>query len=481
VPKAQKLKDKTELTLDEPFMFQIFSNPKIDFKTIRKANFKVNISRLKHNVTLVHASEIFLAHSANNTYPVRIHKYFYFYKSLHYWKFSYKIENLTNSILKFPYVIFEANRKIGPKNTSTSSRAEQGYYSFLHSDGDLQTLSKKGGSMGCGHNSEMDAETGPVDFVGKASRFMVVAVQPLYPTIKAHYFPNGKDNKVADELQVELQPIMLQEKKSQSIDFLVYTGPKVKDYVKLSTKTLSSHPEFKGLHEDFYKAFDFGMTAPIRDLIVFFLEMLYKLVPNYGIGIILFAILFKLVFFPLNQKQADSMKKMQKLQPQMKEINEKFKKNPQEKQKRTMALYKQHKVNPLSGCLPLVIQIPIFIALYSAFSDSYELWKSPFIMGWISDLSEPDTVLVLKNLPFIKTFNVNILPLFMTASQFLQTKLTTVSGGDSSQQKIMQFMPLMMLFFFWSMPAGVVLYWTVQNTLSIVQQIWTNKKDAAKA
>jgi len=175
------------------------------------------------------------------------------------------------------------------------------------------------------------------------------------------------------------------------------------------------------------------------------------------------------------------MKRMGELQPKIKEINERYKNNPQEKQRRIMEMYKTHKVNPVSGCLPMLIQLPVFIAMYSAFSDAYDLWKSPFIPGWIPDLSQPDHVFSLPAAwPYVGGFAVHLLPIIMTVSQYFQTKLTPTSGDDN-QRKIMLLMPFMMLFLFYAMPSGVVLYWTVQNALSIFQQVYTNNKNKKAA
>jgi len=125
------------------------------------------------------------------------------------------------------------------------------------------------------------------------------------------------------------------------------------------------------------------------------------------------------------------------------------------------------------GCLPILIQIPIFIALYSAFSDSIELWKSPFIL-WMKDLSQPDTIYVIKDLFVVKNLHINVLPLLMVGSQLLLQKMTTVTT-DPQQKFLMYFMPIIMIFFFWSMPSGVTLYWTVQNIISVVWQLAVEK------
>ena len=203
------------------------------------------------------------------------------------------------------------------------------------------------------------------------------------------------------------------------------------------------------------------------------MRQIYDMIGNYGWAIIIIAVSFKLITWPLNQMQVKSMKKMSALKPEMDKINEKFKDNPQEKQKKIMALYKEHNVNPAKGCLPMLIQVPIFIALYSAFSESMELWRSPFIL-WMNDLSQPDTVYIIKDLFVVQNFHINILPLFMIGSQILQQRFTTVVS-DPQQKMLMYFMPAIMVFFFWSMSSGVTLYWTVQNIVSVIWQVAANK------
>lgn len=216
-----------------------------------------------------------------------------------------------------------------------------------------------------------------------------------------------------------------------------------------------------------------ALFSKVRDAIVWVMRFLHVYLGNYGWVIIVIAVSFKLITFPLNQMQAKSMKRMSALKPELEKIQEKYADNPAEKQKRTMEVYKKHNVNPAKGCVPIVIQIPVFIALYSAFSESIELWRSPFIL-WMTDLSAPDTIYTIKDFLILKDFHINVLPLFMVASQLLQQRLTTVITDP--QQKIMMYMmPVIMIFFFWTMPSGVTLYWTVQNVLAIVWQLVTNR------
>jgi YidC/Oxa1 family membrane protein insertase len=160
------------------------------------------------------------------------------------------------------------------------------------------------------------------------------------------------------------------------------------------------------------------------------------------------------------------MRKMQALQPQMKEIREKFKDNPQRMQQETMKFYKENKVNPMGGCLPMLVQIPVFIALFVVLRSAIELRFSKFL--WISDLSEPENLLA-GMIPIVGS--LNILPLLMSATMVWQQKLTP-AAGDPQQQKMMAIMmPIMMLFFFYTMPSGLVLYWTTSNLIMIVQML----------
>ena len=213
----------------------------------------------------------------------------------------------------------------------------------------------------------------------------------------------------------------------------------------------------------------FSFFSSIKDGIVWLMRWIYQYTGNYGWAIIIIAVSFKLITFPLNQMQAKSMKRMQAIKPEVDKINEKYKdkEQAQEKQKAIMALYKKHNVNPAKGCLPMLIQMPVFIALFSAFSESVELWRSPFIF-WMTDLSAPDTIAYLFG------YSINILPLLMAGSQILTTMQTTVTA-DKQQQMMMYIMPVVFTFIFWSMPSGVTLYWTVQNMLTVGWQIASNK------
>ncbi len=219
---------------------------------------------------------------------------------------------------------------------------------------------------------------------------------------------------------------------------------------------------------------EFGMWRWICYPVVWLLNLFDSWIPNYGIAIILLTIFVRLLFWPLTHKSTIGMKKMQEIQPLMKELQAKFKDNPQRLQQETWALYKNHKVNPMSSCLPMLIQIPVFIALFNVLRSAVELRYAPFL--WIADLSEPEA-LFASWFPF---GGLNILPILMAVTTGLQSYFTPSSGDRKQQQMIMVMMPLMMLFFFYSFPAALSLYWLLSNMFSIVQ-MWMIRRSTQQA
>lgn len=185
----------------------------------------------------------------------------------------------------------------------------------------------------------------------------------------------------------------------------------------------------------------------------------YQVIPNFGWVIVLFALAIKILVYPLTQKSFQSANKMQEVQPKLLALREKFKNDPQRLSRETMKLYQEEGINPLGGCLPMVLQMPIFFSLYNVFSNTIELRQAPFML-WIHDLSLPDEVSVAG-------FGLHVLPLLMAVSMFFQSKMTM---KDPKQAAMVYLMPVMMIFIFWKLSSGLVLYWTVFNLLSIGQQ-----------
>lgn len=208
---------------------------------------------------------------------------------------------------------------------------------------------------------------------------------------------------------------------------------------------------------------DFGgkWVAPLSKGAHWFLVRVYSVIPNYGVAILILSILLRLAFHPLTVKSLRAQRRMQALKPHLDRINAEYKDNAEERAKRTLAFQRKHGMNPLSGCLPMLVQMPVFIALYGLLMNAIELRKAPFML-WMQDLASPDMVGEIAGLP------IHILPVVMAGTMFLQQRMTPT---DPRQAPMMMMMPVMLLVFFYSLPSGLVLYWTITNVLTIGQQM----------
>ena len=282
---------------------------------------------------------------------------------------------------------------------------------------------------------------GPLNWLGYTSKYFISVL--LAPDNVAIARTTGSIERAdATHLMTGLQV-------NQNNRIKVYIGPKK----GLLLQALGMHLE---------ASIEYGWFGVIARPLVQCLHFFNKYVHNYGIAIIILTILIKLAFYPLSQKSYKSMGKMKAVQPKLVKLKEKFKDDKSRLNKEMMDLYRTHKVNPFGGCLPIVVQIPVFFALYRALMVAIELRHAPFF-GWIMDLSAKD--------PYYVT------PLIMGATMFLQQKMTPTTG-DAMQAKMMLFMPIIFTFMFLNFPAGLVLYWLVNNVLSIGQQYMVMRQTA---
>lgn len=214
----------------------------------------------------------------------------------------------------------------------------------------------------------------------------------------------------------------------------------------------------------------FPIIREISKLLLVLFVAAHQYIPNYGVVIIVFAVMVKALVYPLTHKSYESAARMQELQPKIAALKEKHKNDNQRLSQETMKLYKEEGVNPLGGCLPLLLQMPIFIALYQTFSNTIELRHAPFAL-WIDDLSRPDRLM-------FGDFELHVLPLLMSIAMFFQSKMTM---KDPKQAAMVYVMPVVMVFIMWRFSSGLVLYWTCFNVLQIGQQVLTNHLKARKA
>lgn len=386
---------------------------------------------------------------------VVVQKILKFHKSEYYFDLTYKIVNQSSEDVYLPSgkVIYSVSDYLGPKLQDAEDRYGKPYSIYSY-ENDLEKASK-GGSF-FSKEEPLKSQDVSVEWAGILSRFFVAVLIP----------ENFKNDSVMwdSAAKTGYRTGVVVKKQSIGAGSVLEHSFKVCISEKDKKKLVSAAPTLKEAN-DVNK-----FIEPIREFVIFCLNWLYKFIPNFGWTIVLFSFLTKMVFLPLTHKSTQSMKKMSALAPQMNELKAKYKDKPDVMQKETMKLYKENKVNPMGGCLPLLVQMPFFIALYSALSSSLNMWDTPFIF-WIKDLSSPDALFTIKG------FTFNLLPLVMTGTTFLQQKFSAMdaAGGNSQQQMMMKMMPLIMLFIFWSMPSGLILYWIIQNVLQVLHQVIVNK------
>ena len=283
----------------------------------------------------------------------------------------------------------------------------------------------------------------------------------LWSAIKTKYFISaiipsepGIGAQVESELNNE-KPIYnteITQSSNSNNRFTLYLGPL--DYDSLSDFNV-------GLEENV----DLGwaLFRPIGQVISWLLTKMYAIIPNYGLVVVVFAFLIKLLLNPLTVKTFESTRKMQALAPEIQKLKEKYKNDPQKMSRAQMELYKNSGANPLGGCLPMLIQMPILVSVFSIFRSKIEFRGAPFF-GWISDLSVPDTLISIGSFP------INILPVLMGSTMFIQQKMMSAPNADTQQKTMMYVMNVFFLFLFYRFPSGLNLYYFVFNLLTILQQ-----------
>ena len=270
-----------------------------------------------------------------------------------------------------------------------------------------------------------------------------------------------------EEVGLTIAPALVEAGKSHQASYLLYAGPAV------DTLMENADPRFQGVVSYTIRYLDF-----ISRWLVQLLTFLDSILGNYGLAIIAVTIIIKIILHPLNRKSFVSMTRMSKLAPLMKEIQKKYAGDRVKMQQEMSKFYKEHGVSMAGGCLPVFLQLPIFFALYGAFSQGFSMRHAAFIPGWILDLSKPDSIYDLGwSIPILGSSHISLLPILYLGLQFLQMSLQPKASDpqQAQQQKIMKFMPLMFVFIFYSMPAGLVLYFTVSALTGVAESWWMRK------
>ena len=303
---------------------------------------------------------------------------------------------------------------------------------------------------------------------------VVVRNFPLTPPSREQLAADGRLNPHPQTYQTALvyTPTTIAPGKSEEHRYSIYAGPK--EYF-----TLSRLDHQQELVMDFT-----GFSGFFAKMLLLSLNGIHQFIPSYGWSIVVVTLIIKGLFWPLTAASTRSMKRMQAIQPQLQAIREKYKDNPQKLNEKTLAVMKEHKVNPAAGCLPMLIQFPVFIGFFFMLRTAIELRGESFL--WASDLSQPDTLFVIPGLGFVPFLGVagvglpfNLFPILMGMTSLYLASLTPPSPQmDPAQQKMMKYMPVFFVAFLYNYSSGLTLYWTIQNLISVLQTKYTRMNDA---
>ena len=384
----------------------------------------------------------------------------------YYFDVAVTLQNTTDSDINASYSITAANG-VYPEISKTSNLA-----SIVGIDVGKGGRAKTKIAHTEVKNMPYKNESVGIELVGTTNKYFAVALEPLagcrVVAATAESFDNPdlvyQDHHAVDfNVELHTAKIAIPPQGEKRHNYVFYLGPKEKNALNQCEGLLS------------ILDYDYGMMRSICKVLVKILNSVYSVIPNYGVAILVLTFLVKLVLFPLTRKSQMSMVRMQQLQPLIAKLKEKHKGDKKKVGQEQMKLFKEHGANPMSGCLPMMLQMPVFFALFRTLQSSFEMRQAPFV-GWIGDLSAADQLFALPfTLPIIGGW-FNLLPILMGVASFIQMKLTpkNTSGDDPQakmQQRMMQMMPLMFPIMLYNFASGLALYWTTSTIISIGEQI----------
>ena len=397
-----------------------------------------------------------------------ITKAYTFYGHMYEVKSKITFAGFNNLINSNSYDLIWSN---GIRSVENNSVDEANYSNASVYYGDEQVI-VDASSVG---EKEVKEFRGRVDWLTVRNKYFAAIIIPDDPKkVEGAYIEGIQEVRGKDGLHETYNARLTLPFQNQSVEtqtFTLYIGP-------------VDYKELEAYGRNLVKIVDFGsffglkfIIRPIAEYILLPLfQFINSFIPNYGVVLIIFSIIIKIVVYPLTKSSYQSMKKMQALQPKIAELKEKLKDDPQKMNKETMKLYSTYGINPAGGCLPMLLQMPIFVALWGMFQSSIDLRQQPFV-GWIKDLSQPDVIFHLgTKLPLIGIQDISGLALLMGITTFVQQKMTV---KDPKQQALIYMMPIMLTLLFMSFPSGLNLYYFMFNVLSIAQQYYINHQGGA--
>jgi YidC/Oxa1 family membrane protein insertase len=432
-----------------------------DGKKINTANldFSTNLNKARYKISGSDSLSIVFTLTANNGGQIK-KKYTIYGNKYHLGsdivmaKMSNIISNRAYDLVWSSGIRFVEENSVDEANYSNASVYYGGEQVILDATAEGDTLEKRG----------------KTDWIAVRNKYFAAIVAPKDPSQVEGYYIKGRKKTYGNSGVREFYSAQLnlpfKDTDFEMQSFTVYIGPVDYDILKTYQNNLEAVVDFGSF---------FGLKFVVRPIAEYVLlplfTFLHSFIPNYGIVIIVFSLIIKFVLYPLTKQSMQSMKKMQLLQPKMTEIKEKFKDDPQKMNKEMMKLYSTYGVNPAGGCFPLLLQMPIFIALWGLFQVAIELRQQPFML-WITDLSRPD---IIYKLPykFIVIDHISGLAVLMGITTFVQQKM---SVKDPKQQALIYIMPIMLTILFMNFPSGLNLYYFMFNVFSIAQQYYINHK-----
>ena len=355
--------------------------------------------------------------------------------------------------------------QIGPDWDAKADRYEyRNFFSYI--DG------KKKDSALKANQTKLITDT--VSWAGISGKYFSLIVIPSVPAQQILYSAAQPNTDTVQDGQLFFSRPVITGNKVTDV-YRIYLGPCSENILSTYNIPSKNNYSYDNLRIDTV-AVSSGIWRPLEVLLKWLLQFFYKLIPNWGVSIILVTILIKAVFFPLTKKSSESTQQMQKMQPKIQELQAKYKGKPQKLNEEMAKLYKEAGYNPLSGCLPLLVQLPILFAMYRLFNNYFEFRGAMFIPHWIPDLSVGDSILQFPApLPFLGWTDLRILPIVYVVSQMVFGKITQTPTSDQQQNSTMKIMlygmPLFFFFMFYNAPSGLLLYWTCTNFLMLVQQM----------
>lgn len=381
-----------------------------------------------------------------------------------------RVENMSGGAIKLsPYADLNREWQQHGKYTYVSHEGPMGVFNNELEEMPYKDIKEK---------KEKDLTSTASGWLGIGDKYWMTAIIPSSDNFDARYSYYQKDGQDRYQVDYQAKPVEIAAGAANEISERFYAGPK-------EVKLLDSYAAEYHIPL-FDRAVDFGMLYFLTRPIFTMLQYLFSLTGNFGISILMLTVVVRALMYPLANKSYESMAHMRDLQPQMADLKKRYGEDRMRMQQEMMELYRREKVNPMAGCLPILVQIPVFFSLYKVLYVTIEMRHTPFF-GWIHDLSAPDPTSVLNLFGLLSWappsfLIIGIWPIIMTATMVIQQKLHP-APADPVQATMMKAMPYMFLFLFASFPAGLVIYWSWSNTLSIIQQwiiINQHKKKMAK-